>query len=207
MLKRITPLECFACSPGPSRRRLQVSGLLLLLVSGFGLVKSSQAQAIAAAEKTGHLNAFGSYTFTSPDYDTKKDNGFSVGGDFLLRRFIFGQPAIAARYSRVTGPTVNETFVGGGLESYYRVGFVRPYVTALYGLGGLSTHINGGHTSDSGNNFLFGGGADIPISRRFSARAEYLYGFLKISGKNGGSQGQLDLNPSSLNLGIVYHIR
>jgi hypothetical protein len=205
MLKRSSSLGSFVCLPGLTRRRLQAAELLLLLISLFGWVGSSHGQAMATADKTGQLNVFGAYTFTSPDYGTGKDNGFTVGGDFLLRRFLLGQPGIAARYSRVTGSVVNETFAGGGLESFYKIGIVRPYITALYGVGGLS--VGRSHYSDSGGEFLIGGGADVPISHRFAARGEFTYGFLNIAGQGGTSKGELSLNPASVTLGVVYHIR
>jgi hypothetical protein len=203
MFKRSTSLGSIACLFGLSRSRLQASGLLLLLL--FGWVRTSHAQASATADRTGQINVFGTYTLTAPDYSNQKDNGFTVGGDFLLRKLIFGQPGIAARYSKVYGPIVNESFVGGGLESHYKIGFVRPYATVLYGVGGVDGVIN--HYSDSGNTLLVGGGADVPVSRRFSARAEFTYGFVHISGQNGTSRGEINLNPASLNLGLVYHIK
>jgi hypothetical protein len=207
MLKRSSSLGSLACSSGLFRRRLQAAGLLLLLVLMFGWIRSSHAQATATADRTGQFNVFGTYTSTSPDYSYQRDNGFSVGGDYLLRRFFFGQPAIAARYSRVTGPIVNETFVGGGLESFYRLGFVQPYATVLYGVGGLSSHYRNSHYSDSGNELLLGGGVNVPLSRRFSARGEFTYGFLNISGQNGGPVGEINLTPASVNVGLVYHIK
>ena len=205
MLKRSTSLGSIACPFIPFRHRLQASGLLLLLVSVFGGVRTSHAQALPAAEKTGKLNVFGTYNLTAPDYSNQKDNGFTVGGEYLFRNLIFGQPGIAVRYSKVWGPIVNESFVGGGLESHYKIGFVRPYATVLYGVGGLSSSITS--YSDSGNTLLLGGGADVPVSRRFSARAEFIYGFMHISGKNGTPIDELNLTPATLNLGLVYHIK
>jgi hypothetical protein len=205
MLKRNTSIGRLPHATGLSMDRPQASALLLLLVSLFGLAKTSHAQAIPVAERSGRIDAFGSYTFTSPDYGPQKDNGFSVGGDYLLRKFIFGQPAVAIRYSRVTGTTANETFFGGGVESHYRVGPIRPYATLLYGVGGLK--VNQTHFSDSGGELLIGGGADIPINRHFAARAEFTYGFLHITGFDGTSLGEINLSPASLNLGVVYHIR
>jgi len=205
MLKRSTSLGSIACLFIPSRRRLRASGLLLLLGSVLGGVHTSHAQAIPAADRTGQINAFGTYTLTSPDYSYQKDNGFTVGGEYLLRKLIIGQPAVAVRYSKVWGPAVNESFVGAGLESHYRIAFVRPYATVLYGVGGLSSSRTS--YSDSGNTLLVGGGADVPVSRRFSARAEFVYGFMHISGKNGTSTGELNLTPATLNLGLVYHIK
>jgi hypothetical protein len=205
MLKRSTSLGSIACLFIPSRRRLRASGLLLLLVSVFGGVRTSHAQAIAAADKTGQINVFGTYNLTSPDYSYQKDNGLTVGGEFLFRKLFIGQPGVAVRYSKVWGPIVNESFVGAGLESHYKIGFVRPYATVLYGVGGLNvSRIN---YSDSGNTLLVGGGADVPVSRRFSARAEFIYGFMHISGTNGTPVGELNLTPATLNLGLVYHIK
>jgi hypothetical protein len=206
MLKQSSFSGCFACLPGFSGRRLQTTGLLLLLVSSFVWVRSSHAQAIATADKTGQLNVFGAYTLTSPDYSNQKDNGFTIGGDYLLRRFIFGHPALTGRYTRVTGPIMNETFAGGGLESFYKIGPVHPYATVLYGVGGLNSNFRG-HYSDSGGELLIGGGVEVPFSRRFSARGEYTYGFLNISGKNGTPVGELNLTPSNVTLGVVYHIK
>jgi hypothetical protein len=207
MLNRSSSPGSSARLQSRSRRPLPTAGLLLLLLSTLGWVRSSHAQAIATADKTGHLNVFGAYTLTFPDYSSQKDNGFTVGGDFMLKRFIFGQPAIAARYTRTTGPIMNESFAGGGLESYYKIGRIRPYATVLYGVGGLNSNLHGAYYSDSGNELLIGGGAELPFKRRFSARAEYTYGFLKVSGRNGESFGQLNLTPSNITLGIVYHIR
>ncbi len=63
------------------------------------------------------------------------------------------------------------------------------------------------HFSDSGNEFLFGGGADVPIAHRFSARGEFTYGFLHISGFQGGPIGAININPASVNIGVVYNIK
>jgi hypothetical protein len=205
MLKRNTSVGLLPRIKGPSMDHPPTSALLLLLVSLLGFAKTSNAQAIAAAEKTGQINAFGTYTFTKPDYGPQNDNGFSLGGEYLFRRFIFGTPAVTVRYSRVTGPTAHETFFGGGVESHYRFGPVRPYATLLYGVGGLSVPVN--HYSDSGNELLLGGGVDVPLTRRFAARGEFTYGFLTISGQNGTSLGEINLSPISVNVGVVYHIR
>jgi hypothetical protein len=205
MLKRSTSLGHIACLPGLSRRRLQAAGLFLLLVSVSGWVRTSHAQATAAADKTGQINVFGTYNLTAPDYSNQKDNGFSVGGDLLFRRTFLGQPGVAVRYSKVWGPIVNESFIGAGLESHYKISIVRPYATVLYGVGGLNSSRTS--YSDSGNTLLIGGGADVPVSRRFAARAEFIYGFMHIAGQNGSPKGELNLTPATLNLGIVYHIK
>jgi hypothetical protein len=208
MLKRNTFVGCFARAIRSSPGHRLTSVLLLSLASIFGLfglVATSHAQAISTADKGGQVEAFGAFTFGSSDYGPNKNEGGSVGGAFLLRKLIFGQPAIAARYVHLSGPTASETFFGGGLESHYRFGPVRPYVTALYGVGGLiRSSIN---YSDSGNTLLIGGGADIPVTPKFDVRGEVTYSSIKITGYHDTSVGAVDLNPVSVNLGIVYHIR
>jgi hypothetical protein len=204
MLQRNISIGPSQNASGLFMERPQVSVVLLLLLTFFGMAKMSRAQAIPVAEKNGGINIFGGYTFTTPDYGRQDDNGFFVSGNFVLRRFIFGQPALAARYSRVTGSTTNETFAGAGLESLYRIGPVRPYITALYGVGGVN--VSSAHYSDSGNEFLLGGGAEVPLAHRFGVRAEYTYGWLNLSGTNGTAHGAIDLNPASVNIGAVYHL-
>jgi hypothetical protein len=205
MLKRNTSIRLFSRKTGLSMDRPQASALLLVLFSLVGAARISHAQAIPASQKSGQINVFGTYTFTSPDYGSQNNNGFTVGGNYMLRRFIFGQPGIAARYSRTTGSTVNERFGGAGLEDHFRFAFLRPYATILYGIGSLDVPAN--HYSDSGNELLIGGGADVPLSRRFAARGEFTYGFLHIAGLNGTPLGEINLTPKSVNVGIVYHIR
>jgi hypothetical protein len=190
---------------GLDSARLQASGLLLLLaLAGFS-AKTAQAQATATASRGGNVDFFGTYTYTKPDYSGQANNGFTFGGDFLFRKFHFGQPGVAVRYTRTTGPAVHETFFGGGLESHYHFHRVNPFATALIGVGGLSVPIT--NYSDSGNEFLIGGGVDVPIRHRLSVRGEFDYGFLHISGANGGSQGQIHLTPTSVNVGVVYNFK
>ncbi len=115
MLKRNTLTGSFACVPGLTPGRLQTSVLLLLsFVFTFGFSKTAHAQALPTAVGGGQINVFGGFTATRPDYGPPWDKGGMVGGNFMLRRFIFGQPGITVRYSRVTGSTT-ETFFGGGL--------------------------------------------------------------------------------------------
>jgi opacity protein-like surface antigen len=210
MLKRNTFVGCFARAI--SRPLGSGASLLLLsLVASFGLVGVSHGQAMPTAEKTAAIDAVGTFTLTSPDYGVTKttgvteDYGFTVGGDYLMRKFFWGQPALAVRYSFVTGSTVRETFVGGGGELHYRYRMLRPYITVLGGIGSL-TYLSSGY-NDSGNGILIGGGADYPLSPRVSARAEFDYSHVDITGYKNTAIGEIKLNPWSVNLGIVYHIK
>jgi hypothetical protein len=206
MLKRNTFIGRFARAIRPSPRRPCTSLLLLAALSLFGLARTSHAQAIPTAEKNGGIDAFGTLTITDPDYAGSKDAGFTVGGSYLLRKFIWGTPALAARYSYTSGSTVNESFFGGGGELHYHYRMLRPYATVLYGVGGLaipSIH----NYSDSGNTLLIGGGIDVPVSRKFSARVEYTHNFVTITGYHNTPLGEITLTPWSINVGVVYHIK
>jgi hypothetical protein len=202
MLRRDTFVGCFARVVTMGR----LTSVLLLSFAGlFGLAVTSHAQAISTADKGGQIDAFGTFTFTSTDFEQAKDVGGTVGGTFLLRKLIFGQPAFSARYMRVTSSKADESFIGGGLESHYRIGPVRPYGMVLYGVGGLSQSQY--HYSDSGNTLLIGGGVDVPINRRFAARGEFTYSFVNITGYQNTSVGELNLKPVSVSVGLVYHIK
>ena len=133
------------------------------------------------------------------------DAGVTVGGDYLMRKFVWGQPALAARYSFVTGSNVNETFAGGGFELHYTYRMFRPYATVLGGVGSLNYRATGYH--DSGNTILAGAGTDYPLSPRLSARGEFTYGFVDITGFQNTQVGAIHLTPWSINLGVVYHIK
>jgi len=211
MLKRNTFVgSCVREIYLPGRRLTSV--LLLSFVSIFalfGLLATSHAQAIPTAEKGG-VDAFGAFTFNSTDVkelsgSSQKDVGGAVGAALLFRRFSFGQLALAARYSTVRSSTTDQTFFGGGLESHYRVGPVRPYATILYGVGGLS--LPNTTYSDSGNTILVGGGVDLPLSHKFAARGEFTYSFVNITGYNNTSVGEIKISPIAVNIGLVYHIK
>jgi hypothetical protein len=211
MLKRNTFIGCFARAISRPSIRPRTSLLLFALLALFAFVDTSHGQALPTAEKTAAIDAFGTFTLTSPDYGVTKntgvteDTGFSVGADYLMRTFFWGQPAVAVRYSFVTGSTVRETFIGGGGELHYRYHMLRPYITVLGGVGTL-TYLRSGY-NDSGNTLLVGGGSDYPLSRRVSARAEFTYSRVDITGFQNTEIGAIHLAPWSINLGVVYHIK
>jgi hypothetical protein len=214
MLKRNTFMGRFVRASSPSLGRLRTSVLLLLmLLSLFCLARRSHAQATPTAEKNGGIDVFGAFTLTSPyypccnlsDYSPSKDVGVSVGGAYMLKKFLWGQPAVAARYSFVTGSHVNESFFGGGGELRYQFRMLRPYATLLGGVGSLSVPATG--YRDSGNALVVGGGTDYPVSPRFAARGEFTYSFVDITGYQNTQVGAKHQNPWSINLGVVYHIK
>jgi hypothetical protein len=211
MLKRNTFIGCFARAISRPQGTPRASLVFFALLASFGFVGTSHGQALPTAEKNGGIDVFGTFTLTSPDYGVTKttgvteDAGFTVGGDYQMRKFFWGQPAAAVRYSFVTGSTVNETFIGGGGELRYRYHMLRPYITVLGGVGSLTYRSSG--YNDSGNTLMIGGGADYPVSPKFSARAEFLYGRVNITGFQNTQVGAIPLNPWSINLGVVYHIK
>jgi hypothetical protein len=206
MLKRNTFIGRFARAIRPSPGCPCTYLMLLAALSLFGLVRTSHAQAIPTAEKAGGIDVFGAVTITDPDYAPSKDAGFTVGGSYLLRTFIWGTPALAARYSRTWGSTVNESFVGGGGELHYHYRMLRPYATVLYGVGGLGVPMIRNYY-DSGNTLFIGGGVDVPVARKFAARVEYNHSFVHITGYHDTTVGEITQSPWSINIGVVYHIK
>ena len=215
MLKRNTFIGCFAGAPSHSPSLPLISLLFLSLLTLFGFVGTSHAQAIPTADKTGALDAFGALNITGTDYtqgitgyahdSASIDAGVTAGASFALRKFFWGQPVIAGRYSFVHGATANETFMGGGGELRYHYQRFRPYITVLGGIGSLSVPTTG--YKDTGNALLVGGGTNYPLAPRFSARAEFNYSFVDITGFDNTQAGAKSLTPWSFNLGIVYHIK
>ncbi len=205
MLKRNPTTGLLACVPGRALRCLQTSVPLLSLVLALSFVRTAPAQAIPAAQRSGQIDVFGAFALTKPDYGETWDKGGMGGADLLFRQFRFGQPGIEFRYSKVTGATSNETFVGGGVESHYRIGKLAPYAALLYGVGGIT--VPQFNYSDSGNTLQIGGGADYPLTHRFSARGEFMYGFMHISGSSSNPDSGLHLTPATINIGLVYNIK
>jgi len=179
--------------------------LFLSLATALSFPAVGRCQAIPTAEASGGLDAYATFSLTKPDYGTSWDKGGTVGADYLIRNFRFGQPGVLFKYSNVTGSHAQETFVGAGLELAYPLRRVRPYASVAFGVGGLK--VPEIRYSDSGNTVLIGGGADIPLKGHFSARGEFTYGFVHISGQNGSSANELDLTPASINMGLVYFIK
>ena len=100
MLKRSTSLRLYRLP----RSFLQGAacghaGLLLLHLSQcLAGVRTSHAQAIPAADKTGQINAFGTYTLTAPDYSNQKRQWIHRRGRITYSEsWIFGQPAVCGR--------------------------------------------------------------------------------------------------------------
>ncbi len=104
MLRRVTFVGCFARVVTLGRLTSVLLLSFAVIFGLFGLTIMSHAQAVSTADKGGQIDAFGTFTFTSTDYDQAKDVGGTIGGTFLLRKLIFGQPAFSARYMRVPVP-------------------------------------------------------------------------------------------------------
>jgi hypothetical protein len=206
MLKRNPLFGCFASAISHFRARPRTSALLLIPALIFGLSRISLAQAIPTAEKGGGVDVFGALNISDSDLFSDKDAGFTVGGEYFLKKFFFGQPGLSARYTHFYGSTVKESFVGGGGELHYHYRMLRPYITLLGGVQGLYVP-SALNYSDSGNTLLIGGGVDYPVTRKVAARAEFTYGFVNITGYHNTPIGEINLNPWSINLGVVYHIK
>jgi len=111
-----------------------------VLLAGATLPNPLRAQVVPAIKGGGsQINVYGLYALVKTDFNSALDyppknppppsfedangynQGFSVGADFRLGRFVFGQPALGARFTYSTGKTgqTDNSIVyefGGGVD-------------------------------------------------------------------------------------------
>jgi Outer membrane protein beta-barrel domain len=215
-------------------RLLSRSLAFAVLLAGAILPNVSQSQVVPAIKGGGsQINIYGLYSLVNPDGKGALDyppgtsfpasvvnsvgswnQGGSVGADFRLGRFIFGQPALGVRYTISTGNFGKESTYVFGPELHYAFGRFRPYGNVLLGVGDVTYH--GTNFEDNSIVYQFGGGVDYHVNRRLSLRLvdfqyqlwnlgthEYPAGFLP-----GQPAVSIDtkLQPYSLNFGIVFRV-
>jgi hypothetical protein len=156
------------------------------LVAGAILPTASHAQVVPAIRGGGsQINVYGLYVPVKTDFNSTIDypspgalpsnflgaNGWNQGGsggaDFRLGRFIFGQPALGARFTYSTGTFGKQRTLMFGPELHYIYRRFRPYGDFLIGPGNL-TYKSG--QTDNSIVYEFGGGVDYHKSRRLNFR-------------------------------------
>ncbi|HEY4048755.1 MAG TPA: outer membrane beta-barrel protein [Acidobacteriaceae bacterium] len=204
------------------------------LLAGALVPNVSQSQVVPAIKGGGsQINVYGTYSLVNPDgkstlnYPQGKqfpsnflnagnwNQAGSIGADFRLGRFIFGQPAIGARLTFSTGDYAHEKTYMFGPELHYVFGKFRPYGDFFLGKGDI-TYQPGGFKDDS-IVYQLGGGVDYRINRRFSVRmVDFQYQFWNLSthsypaGLIPGQPAQsfaTTLRPYSLNFGLLFRVR
>lgn len=164
------------------------------------------AQAITSASRSAEITVFGGYTHLQPDYGPTKDNGFTLGANYI---FFPGYwpvaPAVEVRYMSVTGSTDDEHAITGGLALRSRRAFLHqrltPYIDALFGEGTIVYAHDPfpGYHQDAGTAFGYGAGVDYYIAHDVSLKVDYHYATWNFD-KN------FQLTPNGFTIGASYRI-
>jgi hypothetical protein len=177
---------------------------LLATVAVLVPAPSLHAQSLATASRSAEFSAFTGVSYIKPDYGSKDQLGFFLGGDYT-RFYRLVSPSLEVRASiSPVGSTVGERIYSGGLKLSHPLRRFSPYGDFLIGAGTLRydtpLFLTGGGrlSSDNGMVYTFGGGVDIPVTRHFSAKVDAQY--------NSWSLGtDATLTPFQVNVGFVWH--
>ena len=214
-------------------RLLSRSLAFAVLTAGTILPTVSNAQVVPAIKGGGsQINVYGLYTLVKTDFNSTLDyppkaeppanslgangynQGFAAGADFRLGRFVFGQPALGARYTYSTGKFGKQKTFLAGPELHYIYRRFRPYGDFMIGQGNI-TYATG--QTDNSIVYEFGGGVDYHRSRRLSFRiVDFQYQLWDLGthyyppGFIPGQPGvyvDTKLKPYTLSFGVLIRVR
>ena len=216
-------------------RLLSRSLAFAVLLAGAILPNVSQSQVVPAIKGGGsQINIIGLYSLVNPSgksglnyppgtkFPQSVENkagqwnqAGAIGADFRLGRFVFGQPAIAARLTFSSGSFAKENTYMFGPELHYSFGKLRPYGGFLLGNGDITW--GGSGFKDNSIVYQLGGGLDYHMNRRVNVRlVDFQYQFWNLSthsypaGLLPGVPAEsfaTTLKPYSLNFGLTFRIR
>jgi hypothetical protein len=207
-----------------------------MIVAGMLLPGISHAQVVPAIKGGGsQINVYGFYTLMNPDgkaglnyppgvkptqsqenaADKWNELAGGVGADFRLGRFVFGQPALGARFTFSDRNSAKESTYLFGPEMHYAFGRFRPYGNFYLGTG----DVNFGSSATGDNSIVYdvGGGVDYHVNSRINIRlADFQYQFWNLGTHTypaGLVPGEpsfkyaTTLQPYTLNFGLLFRIR
>ena len=207
---------------------------LAVLVAGATLPNALDAQVVPAIKGGGsQINVYGTYTPVKTDFNSALDyppanppppsfesangwnQGFSVGADFRLGRFVFGQPALGARFTYSAGTQVGkQRTVMFGPELHYIYRRFRPYGDFMIGPGNITY---GTGQTDNSIVYELGGGVDYHKNRVLNFRiVDFQYQFWDLGnhyyppGFLPGQPGvyiDTKLRPYTLSFGVLFRVR
>ena len=180
-----------------NRWTLNAAALLGLSLGSVGI---ATAQATATAVRMAEVNAFGGLTISNPDYGQK--NNFGYTGGFEYNRITGGvvAPGLQFRMTGSSGNTITERSYMTGMSFWGTpVHGIHPYMNALFGYGSVS-YTSSLVTRAPETDFVYGlgGGAEIPIRRNLSVRADFLQQTWHYQPHN--------LTPTALTIGVSYTV-
>jgi hypothetical protein len=193
----------------------------------------SSAQVVPAIKGGGaQINVYGLYALVKPDFNSALDyppknpppasfdnangwnQGASAGADFRLGRFVFGQPALGARFTYSNGTLGSQRTFLFGPELHYIYKRWRPYGNFLIGPGNI-TYKTG--QKDDSIVYEFGGGVDYHKNRMLNFRViDFQYQLWDLGnhyyppGFIPGQPGvyvDTKLKPYTLSFGVVLRVK
>jgi hypothetical protein len=175
-----------------------------ILLSGLSF-DVANAQAKPTSERGSELALYADVLYLHSGYSASANNiGYTAGLDFTPLMFRKFQPSVELRATEAGPSTQTEYSYSGGLKAATTLGRLRPYATALKGLGfvyfrnpGLGE--NGFvYSHDSSRMWSAGAGAEFDLNRQWQLRADFSQQFWALS--------NYTVRPSALSFGITYRI-
>lgn len=181
------------------------SSLLAALVAlaAAALPQRAPAQAVEAGVQTLEISLYAAAARIATGFNST-EYGYLAGGDFT-RHFRTFDAALELRGTHGAGPVVSEKTLTGGFKVAKRFHRFTPYLDLLAGEGFINyTHpaiyASGIYASDTGIVYVFGGGIDYVLNRRFSLKADD-----NLQSWSLGAEAPR-FTPNTFSLGLVYHI-
>ncbi len=152
---------------------------------GFGVSDFSDDWGYTNPRQVG-LTLWGDWRI--PHMPSKLDG---LGLELELRDVNYATPSSIPGHRMTTG-------LAGPMFEFRRASRIRPFAKYLMGIGNLDFPNNSNYQQDTRTIFAPGGGVDIRMVGRLSARAEYEYQYWHAI------FGPRDLTPQGFTLGVVY---
>jgi hypothetical protein len=206
---------------------------LAVLVAGAMLPNAADAQVVPAIKGGGsQINVYGLYVPVKTDFNSTLDypptapspsntfdangwnQGFSLGADFRLGRFVFGQPAVGTRFTYSDGTYGKQRTFMFGPELHYIYKRFRPYGDFMIGPGNITYR-----TGQTDNSIVYelGGGVDYHKKPWLNFRmVDFQYQFWDLGnhyyppGFLPGQPGvyiDTKLKPYTLSFGVLIRVR
>lgn len=180
-----------------NRLTLNAAAVLGFCVASTGI---AAAQATATAIRMAEVNTFGGISISNPDYGQKNNFGYSAGLEYNRVTAGVVAPGVQFRVTGSSGNTVTQRSYMTGMSFWGTpVHGIHPYMNALVGYGSISyTSMFVTRAPETDFVYGLGGGAEIPVRRNLTLRADFLQQTWSYKPHN--------LTPTALTIGVSYTV-
>ncbi len=178
-----------------------LKAMIAVFMIGGASIASAQAHYTASRIAEGQVG--GTFVNGNSDYERSRFNGYSIFADLDFHKG-FGAEV---KYQYISDydqnlKTYERTYeVGGRYSRHY--GRYQPYAKLMIGRGVFNYPYSVANLAS--NMGAIGGGVDVHLTRRFSARADYEYQRWFGFSRSGYSANNDSLTPSMFSIGGAYH--